>query len=84
MIPDNPKIQTLLTLDGPPNEPKWPDYLAKYRITDEDVPALLKLFADEDIEKLSADRPEVWAPMYAWRILRQRQKIQKVLRPELT
>ena len=71
MNSDNPKIQILLTLDSPPNELKWPDYLTKYGFTDEDVPALLAIFTDQDIEQLSSDRPEVWAPLYAWRILAQ-------------
>ena len=71
MNSDNPKIQALLTLGDPLNARKWPDYLAKYGFTAEDVPALLNLFAYEDIEQLSSDRPEVWAPLYAWRILGQ-------------
>jgi uncharacterized protein len=71
MNSDNPKIQTLLTLGEPPNARKWPDYLTKYGFTAEDVPALLAIFTDEDIEKLCSDRPEVWAPLYAWRILGQ-------------
>ncbi len=71
MKSDNPKIQILLTLDTPPNTRKWPDYLAKYDFTEEDVPALLAVFTDQDIEQLSSDRPEVWAPLYAWRILGQ-------------
>jgi len=71
MNSDNPKIQTLLTLGTPPNERNWPDYLAKYGFTGEDVPALLALFADESINALDSDRPEVWAPLYAWRILGQ-------------
>ncbi len=71
MNSDNPKIQMLLTLGSPPNARKWPDYLAKYDFSAEDVPALLEIFTDEDIEQLSSDRPEVWAPLYAWRILGQ-------------
>jgi uncharacterized protein len=71
MKPDNPKIQILLTLGSPPNTRKWPDYLAKYDFSAEDVPALLAVFTDQDIEQLSSDHPEVWAPLYAWRILGQ-------------
>jgi yecA family protein len=71
MNSDNPKIQTLLTLGTPPNARKWPDYLAKYGFTLDDVPALLALFANEEINTLNSDRPEVWAPLHAWRILGQ-------------
>lgn len=68
---DNPKIQTLLTLGAPNNQRHWPDYLDKYGFTQEDVPALLALFTDESINTLNSDRAEVWAPLYAWRILGQ-------------
>jgi uncharacterized protein len=71
MNSDNPGIQTLLSLGEPPNARKWPDYLAKYGFSNEDVPALLKLFTDENIEQLSSDHSAVWAPLYAWRILGQ-------------
>jgi len=68
---DNSKIQALLTLGAPDNRRHWPDYLEKYGFTLEDVPALLALFADESINTLNSDRAEVWAPLYAWRILGQ-------------
>ena len=45
MNSDNPKIQILLTLDSPPNERKWPDYLTKYGFTDEDVPMSIQIAA---------------------------------------
>ena len=68
---DNPRIQTLLTLDAPDDRRHWPDYLDRYGFTLEDVPALLALFADESINTLDSDRVEIWAPLYAWRILGQ-------------
>jgi hypothetical protein len=71
MNSDNPKIQALLTLGDPTNGREWPNYLTKYDFSTEDVPALLSVFTDQDIEQLSSDRPEVWAPLYAWRILGQ-------------
>lgn len=67
----NPKIQTLLTLGRPQNQSQWPDYLSEYGFTAEDVPALLALFTDEAIDALPQDRPEIWAPVHAWRILGQ-------------
>ena len=50
MHPDNPKVQTLLT-QGPSHH-QWPDYLNKFEFTAADVPALINLFADEEINKL--------------------------------
>jgi len=71
MNSDNPKIQTLLKLGAPNNQRGWPDYLGQFGFTLEDVPALLILFTDEEINELDSNRPEVWAPLYAWRILGQ-------------
>jgi uncharacterized protein YecA (UPF0149 family) len=52
MNSDHPKIQTLLTLDQPSNTRKWPDYLGEYGFNEQDVPALLALFADEGLDAL--------------------------------
>jgi len=71
MNSDNPKIQTLLKLGQPKFNRSWPDYADQYDFTQEDVPALLALFTNEEINALQSDRPEVWAPLYAWRILGQ-------------
>ena len=77
MHSDNPKIQTLLTL-GQPSERHWPDYLSQFNFTATDVPALINLFADEKINKLPGERPEVWAPVYAWRILGQLTSVEAI------
>ncbi len=71
MNSDNPKIQTLLKLGEPNNHRDWPDYVNQYGFTDKDVPALLILFADEEINTMDSSQPEVWAPLHAWRILGQ-------------
>ncbi len=71
MNPDNPKIQTLLKLGQPSYHGAWPDYVEQYGFAREDVPSLLNLFTDEDIDAMPSDCPEVWAPLYAWRILGQ-------------
>lgn len=71
MNSDNPKIQTLLALGSPGDYGAWPDYLDEYGFCMEDVPALLNLFSDEEINTLDSNRIEVWAPLYAWRILGQ-------------
>lgn len=71
MNSDNPKIQTLLTLGDPGSPRKWPDYVKQYGFTLDDVPTLLKLYADEEINAMDEDRPEVWGPVHAWRTLGQ-------------
>ncbi len=69
---DNPKIQTLLQLGEPEGSyRRWPDYVARYGFTLDDVPALLALYSDDEIHSLDSNRPEAWAPVYAWRILGQ-------------
>lgn len=67
----NPKILTLLTLGEPENKRNWPDYLGRYDFTEQDTPALIDLFADEEISSMDSDSPEVWAQVHAWRILGQ-------------
>ena len=72
MQSDNPKIQTLLKLGQPAgNYRSWPDYVTQYGFTLDDVPTLLTLFSDDGINLLDEHRPEVWAPLHAWRILGQ-------------
>ncbi len=71
MNSDNPKIQTLLTLGQPKQEREWPDYLEQYGFSSDDVSALIALYGDEALNALDTDRPEVWAQLYAWRILGQ-------------
>ena len=73
MVSDNPKIRALLEL-GQPREGEWPDYVSKYSLTDDDVPALLELFGDEKLASLYAldsDRPEAWTQLHVWRALGQ-------------
>jgi yecA family protein len=71
MNSDNPKIQTLLTLGEPDHKRNWPNYVKQYGFTPDDVPTLLTLYADEEINAMDSDRPEVWAPVHAWRTLGQ-------------
>jgi uncharacterized protein len=71
MNSDNPKIQTLLTLGQPEHNSHWPDYPSLYGFTPEDIPSLLTLFMDEEINAINSDSPELWAQLYAWRILGQ-------------
>ncbi len=49
----------------------WPDYLARFGLTHEHVPALIRLACDPDLNDLTFHDPRAWAPMYAWRALGQ-------------
>lgn len=73
MYADNPTTQTLLALGKPKifSRDPWPDYVNLYSLTIDDVPALLALFADETVDTLPQDSPEIWAPVHAWRALGQ-------------
>jgi uncharacterized protein len=71
MKSDSPRVQALLTLGDPANKLNWPDYLKHYGFTLDDVPALLRLYADGEINAMDADRPEVWTQIHAWRTLGQ-------------
>lgn len=71
MNSDNPKIQSLLTLGQPENKRDWPDYQSQCDFNEKDIPALIDLYIDEEINAMDSDRPEVWAPVHAWRILGQ-------------
>jgi yecA family protein len=71
MNSDNPKIQTLLTLGDPDSKINWPNYVKQYGFTLDDVPTLLMLYADKEINSMDSDRPEVWTQVHAWRTLGQ-------------
>ena len=71
MNSDNPKIQTLLTLGDPGSKRNWPSYVEQYGFTLDDVPTLLMLYADEEINSMNSDRPEVWTQVHVWRTLGQ-------------
>jgi hypothetical protein len=66
---DDPVAQ-LLTLGDPRGEAGWPEYTA-LGLTDEDVPALIRMALDEDLNHRGPESDEVWAPLHAWRALGQ-------------
>lgn len=72
MYSDNPRVQALLKLGQPAGQHNnWPDYVTRYGFTLDDVPALLALYGDDEINSLNSNRQEVWAQLYVWRILGQ-------------
>jgi hypothetical protein len=48
----------------------WPNYISLFDITRDDIPELIKLMSDKDIENNETEKIS-WAPIYAWRLLGQ-------------
>ncbi len=48
---------------------KWPDYLQELGITSADIPELIRMMTDDDLNWADSDSSEVWAPVHAWRCL---------------
>lgn len=71
MTPDNPKIQALLALGKPSNDRDWPDYTQLYDLDEDDVPALLALYGDDEFHAQGGDEAALWAALHAWRALGQ-------------
>jgi hypothetical protein len=49
---------------------EWPDYLT-LGLAEDQVPDLIRMATDMSLHQSSADSPEVWAPVHAWRALGQ-------------
>ena len=65
-------LRPLFTLGDPRALPggDWPDYLAQ-GLTAEQVPDLVRLATDKALHWDGAERPDIWAPLHAWRTLGQ-------------
>lgn len=48
---------------------QWPDYLQELGITSADIPELIRMMTDDDLNWADSDSIEVWAPVHAWRCL---------------
>lgn len=61
---------------------KWPDYL-KLGLTEDDVPDLIRMVSDSDLNRADSSSLDVWAPVHAWRALGQL-RAEKAARPLVT
>jgi hypothetical protein len=61
-------VDVLLNL-GQTTINKWPDYLQQYNLTTADIPELIRMATDSDLNFAPSDSLEVWAPVHAWRAL---------------
>ena len=63
-------VSQLLTLGDPRETRGWPDYLA-LGIGSAQIPDLICMLEDDDLNWADAESLEVWAPLHAWRALGQ-------------
>jgi hypothetical protein len=50
---------------------KWPDYLKQFNWTAADIPELIRMATDSELNWADSESLEVWAPVHAWRSLGQ-------------
>lgn len=48
-----------------------PNYIDQFGLTAQDIPELIRMATDDELNTLDSDRPEVWAPLHAWHALGQ-------------
>jgi len=63
-------VSRLLTLGECRRGGNWPDYLA-LSIGPEQIPDLIRMMQDEELNRAGSQSLEVWAPVHAWRALGQ-------------
>ena len=65
-----PPVDKLLTLGDPSGERIWRDY-RPLGISTEQIPDLIRMALDENLNMADSASKEVWAPVHAWRALGQ-------------
>ena len=63
-------VDALLSL-GETHIHKWPDYLKQFNWTAADIPELIRMATDSELNWADSESLEVWAPVHAWRSLGQ-------------
>ncbi|MCG9892736.1 MAG: hypothetical protein MH252_16885 [Thermosynechococcaceae cyanobacterium MS004] len=63
-------VNALLSL-GETQLKKWPDYLKQFNWEAADIPELIRMATDLELNWADSDSLEVWAPAHAWRSLGQ-------------
>ena len=67
---DSP-VARLLTLGDVRGKGEWLDYQTTCGLTETDIPELIRMMQDEELNRGNEDSDEVWAPLHAWRTLGQ-------------
>ncbi len=63
-------VDALLSI-GEPHGRRWPDYLDQFNLTTADIPELIRMATDSDLNWADSESLEVWASLHAWRSLGQ-------------
>lgn len=50
-----------------------PNYIEQFGLTNQDIPELIRMAVDTELNNVDSDRSEVWAPVHAWHALGQLQ-----------
>ncbi|HXG63891.1 MAG TPA: PBS lyase [Blastocatellia bacterium] len=66
----SPPVDKLLALGDPRDSREWPNYL-EFGLTSEQIPDLIRMVTDKELNEAPGDSREVWAPLHAWRALGQ-------------
>jgi hypothetical protein len=64
-------VDKLLALGGADSRRSWPDYVARFGLTVEHVPDLIRMATDPELNLGDPKSDGVWAPLHAWRALGQ-------------
>ncbi len=63
-------VSKLLIMGDCRGQPEWPDYLA-LGLGPEQIPDLIRMVEDEELNWADSESLQVWAPIHAWRALGQ-------------
>jgi hypothetical protein len=63
-------VDALLSI-GETHRLRWSDYLTQFNFTAADIPELIRMATDSDLNWDDSESLEVWAPVHAWRSLGQ-------------
>ncbi len=70
-------VARLLELGEPDFGPEWMDY-REYGLSEADIPELIRLATDKELNYEDEELPESWAPEHAWRALGQLRAVQAI------
>jgi hypothetical protein len=77
-----PPVDQLLSFeegrDWPLKPDQWPDYVERFGLAAEHIPALIKMATHPPFHEEEATDDEIWAPAHAWRALGQLKAVEAV------
>jgi len=66
-----PPVVSLLTYGNCHSYQDWPDYVTELGLGAEQIPELIRMATDRELNCANSNCAEVWAPVHAWRTLGQ-------------